>query len=347
MLTGCGRRTVRAPRGYVRLKSQSFLIERQPYASIDNFCQVYSFESEWVSNSEHIFLISPHLTASLRCGSSIVLVDGKVEHLSVPVLIKKSNVVIPLELARIIDATYILEIKKPALFRLKTVVIDPGHGGRDPGAIGATGLKEKEVALDISLRLKRLLETEGIEVIATRESDRFISLRKRAHIANVNGADFFISIHANASRSRQPRGFEVYCFSDAINDESRAVEAAENAVLQFEESSIDMHNTNLDVALWDMVYAENGAASYQMADILCKTATQELKTRNRGVKTARFYVLKGVRVPAVLIEVGFISNRYEENNLRKPRYRQQIARALAKGILLHKKEFESTNGFTN
>jgi len=118
-------------------------------------------------------------------------------------------------------------------------------------------------------------------------------------------------------------------------------------VLQFEESSIDAHNTNLDMALWDLTFAENGAASYQMADILCNTAAKELKIRNRGVKTARFYVLKGVRVPAVLVEVGFLSNRYEESNLKKPSYRQQIARSLAKGILLHKKEFESTNGFTN
>jgi len=276
-----------------------------------------------------------------------VLVDGKVEHLSVPVLIKKSNVVIPLELARIIDATYALEIKKPTLFRLKTVIIDPGHGGRDPGAIGVTGLREKEVVLDISLRLKRLLEAEGIKVVATRETDRFISLWKRTHIANTNGADFFISIHANAWRNSQPRGFEVYYLSDAVDNEARAVEAAENAVLEFEESNIDAHNTNLDVALWDMVYAENLTQSYQMASVLCDTATKELKTRNRGVKTARFYVLKGVRVPAVLVEVGFLSNRHEESNLKKPSYRQQIARSLAKGILLYKKEFESTNGFTN
>ena len=276
-----------------------------------------------------------------------MLVDGKVEHLSVPVLIKKSNVVIPLELARIIDATYALEIKKPTLFRLKTVIIDPGHGGRDPGAIGVTGLREKEVVLDISLRVKRLLEAEGIKVITTRDTDRFVSLWKRTYIANTNGADFFISIHANAWRNSQPRGFEVYYLSDAIDNEARAVEAAENAVLQFEESSIDAHNTNLDVALWDMVYAENLTQSYQMASVLCNTAAKELKIRNRGVKTARFYVLKGVRVSAVLVEVGFLSNRHEESNLKKPSYRQQIARSLAKGILLYKKEFESTNGFTN
>jgi N-acetylmuramoyl-L-alanine amidase len=346
LLTGCAPRLTRPPGGYQRLKSQSFLIDNQRYISLASFCQAYALDWKWSSVSQHLFLSNPHLYITLRCDSSIALVNGNVEYLPAPLLMKKSNVIIPLALAKTIDTIYTREPKE-RLYRLKTVVIDAGHGGRDPGAIGRNGLKEKDVVLDIALKLKRLLESENIKVVMTRETDNFVSLWRRAYIANNSGADFFISIHANASRSRYSYGFEVYYLSNAIDNEARAVAAAENAALQFEESSIDTQNVNLNATLWDLVLEENRTESLQMADILCKTASKELRIKDRGVKTARFYVLKGVHTPAVLVEVGFITNRYEEKQLKGDFYRRQIAQALALGIMEYKRVYESTNGFAN
>ncbi|MFH1856124.1 MAG: N-acetylmuramoyl-L-alanine amidase [Candidatus Omnitrophota bacterium] len=346
-VSGCAsKQSVRLPESYKELKSQSFLIDGQRYVSLDNFCQAYSFTRQWNSISRHVFLNNPRLSVALQSGSSIALVNGCVEYMSIPVMIKGSNFVIPLELAGKIDGIFTTPVKAGKL-KLKTVVIDPGHGGQDPGAIGRSGLREKDVVLDVALNLKKMLEAEGIKVIMTRQDDIFISLWKRAYIANNNRADFFISIHANASTSRRPNGFEVYCLSNTVDDDTRSIEAVENTALQFEESSIDKHNTNLDAMLWDLCFAENRTQSLQLAGILCSRAEKELVVNNRGVKFARFYVLKGVRIPSILVEIGFVSNTNEEKNLKNPAYRKEVAGVLAGSIRQYRKEFETTNGFTD
>lgn len=347
LLAGCAPKVAPPTGNYKNLKSQSFLVDGERYVSVYNFCQAYALNWEWNSVSHHVFFDSPRLTISLHCGSSIALINGNVEYLVTPVIFKKSNIIIPLELAKVVDDYSVARVQETGKLKLKTIVIDPGHGGKDPGAIGRGGLQEKQVTLDVALKLKRLLETEGLKVVMTREGDNFISLWKRAHIANNCKADFFISIHVNASRSQSPQGFEAYCLSEAVDDEARAVAAVENSAVDLEESNLAMHNTTSDIALWESYFSEHRAQSLQLANMLCERAAEDLNVKNRGVKTARFYVLKGVRLPAVLVEIGFVSNLAEERKLKNPEYRKQVASVLAAAILQYKSAFESANSFAN
>lgn len=347
LVSGCSAKMVKPLTGYQRLEAQSFKINNNKYVSLENFCQIYSLNWQWKGVSQHIFLTNSRLDISIRCDSLIAVVNGQVGYLSVPPLMKKGSVIIPLELAKSIDKVCVFKPEEKKVFKIKTIVVDPGHGGKDPGAVGRYGLREKDVVFDIALEIKKLLEQENIKIVMTREKDEFLPLWKRTSIANTSTADFFISIHANASHSRRASGFEVYCLSDNIDDEDRALMAAENNVLEFEENSFNKRDIDLDATLWDLVCKENQAGSNQMADILCETVSAELKSKNRGVKSALFYVLKGVSIPAVLIEVGFVSNGYEESKLKSAEYRKQVADAIVKGMLIYKNEFENTNGFTN
>ena len=233
-------------------------------------------------------------------------------------------------------------------YTISRVVIDPGHGGKDPGTVGRTGIYEKTIVLDIAKRLKRKLASKGITAILTRDKDTFISLKKRSDIANKQEADFFISIHANAFRNGSVKGFETYYLSEAVDDSARAIAQAENASVKFENSGFDYDAYACDVnaTVLDMIYTENRAESVGLAQHICKEARKTLWVRNRGVKSAKFYVLKCVRIPAVLVEVGFLSNRSEEAKLSQPKYRDKVASALSKGILSYKREFEETDGFT-
>jgi N-acetylmuramoyl-L-alanine amidase len=223
------------------------------------------------------------------------------------------------------------------VYRIRKIVIDPGHGGKDPGAIGPTGLKEKDVVLSIAKILKKKLEDAGYEVVLTREDDTYISLWRRIYIANKEGADLFISIHANSARYRRASGFEVYYLAEATDDEARALAAAENYPLGFNEELPD--NIYVQATIWDLLYAGNREESMILADRICRALNRQLGTRNRGVKSANFYVLRGVQMPAVLVEVGFISNRYEEKKLRNWSFKNRIAEAILEGIRSYEREY--------
>jgi N-acetylmuramoyl-L-alanine amidase len=211
-------------------------------------------------------------------------------------------------------------------------VIDAGHGGEDPGAIGRSGLREKDVTLDIAKRLSKLLKAEGIEVITTRSTDRFVPLSSRVEVANRSKADLFLSIHANANRVKSLNGFEVYYVSSSTDDSKRALIAAQDAPLDLDSSCFADSSLNLKAILWDMIYTNSRAESIELARSICKTIDRNSDTRILGIKGARFYVLKGVRIPAVLIEVGFLSNAGEERMLKNSYSRQKIAENIVEGI---------------
>ncbi len=213
--------------------------------------------------------------------------------------------------------------------------------------LGAKVFGKKDVVLDISKKLRNILEANGFKIEMTRDTDNFISLKKRADISNKIKADFFISVHANAARNRSARGFEVFYLSDAMDDNARAVAAAENAVWELEDEFKLKHSNALDATVWDLLYDEYRLESKEMAASLCQSLQCDSIGKNRGVKSARFYVLKGVRSPSVLIEVGFVSNASEESRLRSSAFRQEIAEALAKGIINYRRRYEETDGFTN
>jgi N-acetylmuramoyl-L-alanine amidase len=221
---------------------------------------------------------------------------------------------------------------------LDVVVIDPGHGGKDPGAIGPTGVMEKDVVLKIALRLKELLRKRlKLKVILTREKDEFLPLSRRTQIANENNADLFMSIHANACRKKEVKGFEVFFLDYAKNDEARAIAAAENSAIRFESPLPSPQElSDLDFILLDMIQNEYHKESSEFAEITVKKLSPKLGIKGRGVDQAGFYVLNGAFMPAVLVEVAFISNPEDEKLLKQTWFHKKVAEALYESI----KEFK-------
>jgi len=221
---------------------------------------------------------------------------------------------------------------------ISRIVIDAGHGGHDPGA-NANGLTESELTLDIALRLQKLLAKQpGVDVVMTRATDVFIPLEERTKIANREGADLFLSIHANASRNLKARGVETYFLNFATNPEAEAVAARENAG-----SGQSMHK------LPDIVRAialnNKIDESRDFADMVQRSMVKRLSTRNTqlrdiGVKQAPFVVLIGAEMPSVLAEMSFVTNRQDAALLKTGAYRQQIAEALLDAVLRYQQSLK-------
>ncbi|MCP3978259.1 MAG: N-acetylmuramoyl-L-alanine amidase [bacterium] len=218
------------------------------------------------------------------------------------------------------------------------VVIDPGHGGMEEGAIGPGGLIEKNVTLDLARRLKRLLESgSSIDVVLTRDDDRLVGLDERTAIANHNRAALFLSIHLNASRRRNATGAETYYLStDATDDEARTLAALENRASGVEKGQFIAHGgtqKQLDLVLWDLAQNQHLAQSSLLAESVQRQLNALAGTRDRGVRQAPFRVLMGATMPAVLIEVAFVSNPDEERQLRSRAFRDKTVRAIGSAVI--------------
>jgi N-acetylmuramoyl-L-alanine amidase len=209
-------------------------------------------------------------------------------------------------------------------------VIDAGHGGHDPGTTGRSGLQEKDLVLDVALRLDRLVRQElGAEVVLTRATDVFIPLEERTGIANTRGADLFLSIHANASRNPRARGIETYFLNFAQNPHAEEVAARENAISAA--TLKDLQNLVKAIALNSKIdESRDFAASVQ--EHMVAGVRQEHQVPDRGVHTAPFYVLIGANMPAVLAEIAFVTNPEDEKRLKSPEYRELLARSLLRGV---------------
>jgi N-acetylmuramoyl-L-alanine amidase len=215
--------------------------------------------------------------------------------------------------------------------KIARIVIDPGHGGHDTGTIGPTGLEEKDVVLDVAMRLKRLIERrQGSEVVMTRSDDTFIPLEERTAIANQRSADLFISIHANASSDASARGIEVYYLNFTSDPNSLAVAARENATSQ---ESVHQLQTLVKKIVLSEKIEESAEFARQVDDSLSVAAARSGNHQpNRGLKKAPFVVLIGANMPSVLAEISFLTNPRDERLLRQPLYRQKIAEGLYRGI---------------
>lgn len=308
------------------------------YVALISLCESMNINWDYDTFTRRVALNRDSHQINLAAGQALVLVDGRAQYLKHPVDIYNGTVVVPYKFKeQILDALFkrppvATRVVRPEL-RIKKIVIDAGHGGTDPGAVGKGNLREKDINLDIAKRLSVLLRKEGVETVLTRSSDIFISLERRVAIANSSAADLFISIHSNSNRVRSLGGFEVYYVSAKVSDSSRALSAAANAALDLDQSSFaGPVSANLKAILWDMVYTSDRADAIKLARNICHSIDGNLNTRVIGVKSAGFYVLKGVRMPAVLIEVGFVSNYNEERLLRNSYYRQQVAEAIFGGI---------------
>lgn len=214
---------------------------------------------------------------------------------------------------------------------IKRIVIDPGHGGKDPGALGRNGLKEKDVVLRVAKMLKKRIERIlDCEVFLTRSHDTFLSLEERTAIANAKKADLFISVHTNAHKDRNIHGIETYYLNPT--DDKAALELAAK-----ENGTSAKNVSDLQVILRDLILQKNTAQSSELADCVQNCMVAELKRKyrginNLGVKQAPFVVLMGAQMPSILIEVSFITNRREATRLTDDRYLDNIAYSIARGI---------------
>ncbi|HUO31592.1 MAG TPA: N-acetylmuramoyl-L-alanine amidase, partial [Bryobacteraceae bacterium] len=210
-------------------------------------------------------------------------------------------------------------------------VLDPGHGGHDDGTVGPTGLLEKDLVLDVALRLGKLIESRmGSEVIFTRNDDTFIPLERRTEIANENKADLFLSIHANSSAYPRIAGVESYYLNFTTSKDALAVASRENA--SSDKSVFELHDLIQKITLQDKVEESKEFAGRVQAALFPFAARYDPGIKNRGVKKAPFIVLIGASMPSVLAEIGFLSNRHEEALLKLPEHRQKLAEALYRGV---------------
>ncbi|MEC9491461.1 N-acetylmuramoyl-L-alanine amidase [Flexistipes sp.] len=210
--------------------------------------------------------------------------------------------------------------------KVKTIVIDPGHGGKDPGAV-YDGLLEKNIVLDIGKYLRNYIrENTDLKVFMTRETDRFIPLEERTAFANRKKADIFVSIHVNAARNRRARGVETYVLNVTNDEEALKVAALENKAT--EKSLSDLQGILKDIMLNSKLEESLMLAQFVQDDVVA-----QIKKKSLGVKQAPFYVLVGAKMPSILVECGFLSNSTFANKIRSSDYRRDIARGIYKGII--------------
>ncbi|MEK7850436.1 MAG: N-acetylmuramoyl-L-alanine amidase, partial [Deltaproteobacteria bacterium] len=227
-------------------------------------------------------------------------------------------------------------VPKPSLTQqfalgIKKIVIDPGHGGHDAGAIGYKGMKEKDVVLDIGKVLRDILaERLGVEVVMTRDTDVFIPLEERTAIANTVGADLFISVHANASRNKNAGGIETYFLNFAKDEDSMRLAAAENATTT--KNMSDLQAILNDLMLNSKINESSKLARYVQGSMLDVMNGNGSKAKDRGVRQAPFYVLIGAQMPSILIETSFITNKEDARRLADQVFQKTIAKAIAGGI---------------
>jgi N-acetylmuramoyl-L-alanine amidase len=215
--------------------------------------------------------------------------------------------------------------------KIGKIVIDPGHGGHDTGTIGPNGLEEKDLVLEVSRRLGMLLQTRlGAEVVFTRQDDTFIPLETRTAIANQEGADLFVSVHANSSHDPDARGVETYYLNFTSSPDALEVAARENAVS--EESIHELQDLVKKIALKEKIDESQEFASDVQNSLHSGLAAKNPGVRDRGVKKAPFIVLIGANMPSILAEISFVSNPGDERRLATSEYRQKIAESLYRGI---------------
>ena len=228
-------------------------------------------------------------------------------------------------------------LESPWLENFDCVVIDPGHGGRDPGAVGPAGTFEKNRTMEIALMVRDLLRVRlpQVRVVMTRTTDEYVSLGARTRIANLNRADLFVSIHCNASTNREAYGSETFFLSRARTSDARTVELLENQVVEMDEETVSPEDP-LSFILADMAQSIFLYNSSSLASAIQeRLAVSFPESRNRGVKQAGFYVLRGAYMPSVLVEVAFISNQEQERSLLSLDFRFKAAQAIVDAIVAY------------
>jgi N-acetylmuramoyl-L-alanine amidase len=230
---------------------------------------------------------------------------------------------------------------------IRTIVVDPGHGGAESGALGPGGVQEKDLTLQLARDLTARLEQRlPVRVVLTRSDDSTLPLDTRTAIANQNKADLFISIHLNSSLGSGAHGAETYFLSSQASDTRAAsAAAAENTLAPTGATGPGVQeNQDLQLILWDLAQSHHLAESQRFAGLVQAELNEALQLKDRGVKQAPFRVLMGAAMPAVLVEVGFLSNPDEETKLQNPAYRAELVDALVRAVARYKTAVETPSG---
>lgn len=344
-------------------------IEGKNYVPLHSFIDEFNIENSFDVTFQKGRLYYKSHYVVYKTGYSLLIIDNLITHLDDPVIRWKGGIYIPADGAKIILNSFYFamnaEISDSRLFlsgatqdkpggsekiipkpeareRIGFIILDPGHGGKDPGAIGKGGLQEKALTLQISRQVEKTLKSrlKEVKVKATRNSDVFIELAERTEIANRelkrgnNG--LFISIHVNASISSKVSGFETYFLSqNPTNEEARKTAALENNVVILERnSSGGKKYDDVDQVEALMMTTQIQRESSLLAESIQKGLGKNIKEfRSRGVQRADFFVLRGALMPAVLVEVGFITNTKEASFLKRADYQNSIAKGISDGIV--------------
>ncbi len=229
---------------------------------------------------------------------------------------------------------------------MDVVVIDPGHGGKDPGTVGIGKTYEKDIVLSIAKKLGRIIKKEmpDVKVVYTRSTDKFISLHGRTKYANEKNGKVFISIHANSARSKRASGFETYLLGPDKGERASDVALKENSVIKFEDTDAQKRYKGINNILATMAQNAFSRQSEYLASqvqVGIHKQMQSLKLKNRGVKQAGFYVLVGASMPNILVETGFVSNPYDVKILKTSAYQYKIAQGIFEGFSKFKRDYEN------
>lgn len=313
------------------------------------FCQALRYDCQWDRIRGTATIRGDHREVACLVESPTILLNGQVGTLPSPVRWYDGAVMVPRTFEQLFGAPKPQAEAVRVLHRhpIRHIVIDPGHGGKDPGAIGVGGVREKRVVLDVAQQVGEILQREGYRVTLTRSTDRFIPLPERAEIANRGRTDFFIAIHANAHRNPRVHGVEVYYLiakSFALEME-RADRQASNAPLPYDRTALaPSHDTTAIV--WDLLNVEYRRESVEIARAIAQHIARALGVPNGGAKAARFQVLREANMPAVLVEIGYLTHPTEGQRLAEASYRQRLASAMTDGILAYFREHDRTDAFS-
>ena len=290
---------------------------------------IYQLSSKVVRQNNEYFV---------HIDSFINIVNSSLQNLSI---ISNSSEIIISSTAKIKNvAIKNIDIEKNK-WKFSTIIIDPGHGGKDPGAVGYRGTLEKDIALDVAKRLeKKISKNMKVKTILTRDEDIFLKLGERTRIANENNGSLFISIHANAATDRRASGFETFLIGPNKNEAAVRVAARENSVLELE-GVAGKKLTNEDLIQATIAQSAFASKSEKFAALVQEEIGKRVQGKNRGVKQAGFYVLMGASMPNVLVELGFISNLAEEKKLRSSQYREVLATAIFRALEKYEKTLDN------
>ncbi len=355
-------------------KINLFELDNIYYFSAQEFSQLKNYKSISYNDKSKIEIFYPNNKLTFSHNSTFVKYDNTIYHMATPVILKDSIFYIPINsFTRLAQQLKIhsfiinkkdmkIQILEPedisnndseisitpyspanTQWKIQTIVIDPGHGGKDPGAIGYHSMKEKHIVLDISKELGDYITQNmpDMDVIYTREDHTFLGLKNRTSIANKNGGHIFISIHANASSAKSARGYEIFLLQPNSVNEAIDVAIRENASIAFEKDPKQYNQNQIIATLSQNAFLKE---SEQLAIFVQKALKKELpKTRNRGIKQAGFHVLVGASMPNILIEVGFLTNKSEAQLLGKSYYRKQLAHGIYLGIKSYIENYNNQN----